>query len=415
MADFLLSVLFLNGNVQRPVADLACRRPVADLACRRPVTDVDVACRRPVADLACRRPVADLACRRPVTDVDVACRRPVADLACRRPVADLACRRPVADLACRRPVTDVDVPAPMQNYIRLNAPPPPPPAAAPASSLLLSSTSTSLILRIIILLIFTICLLFTISLRLFIILILLRPQRASRGAITSQYQKERNGKHSHGVARGGRPVKEKSPGRPKMQTPKNDKGEQELSVSTAKLSEVLDTLLDKLDDYPFDEAQGRPDQWNLKCPEFTALLGVDLQSDLLVGATGYGKVTIDINEVGPQTAEQEDIFTAFYRRKVESSADKRSVQVTTGGQLAEQHFHMQGKPLPGTGKTRRCQPQANLLDEKLSGRLLRKLMQMENRETFASMHDIGQRQKRPWVRRNVQAPDPDPSPSDQGH
>ncbi|KAI8506360.1 hypothetical protein Bbelb_157870 [Branchiostoma belcheri] len=39
------------------------------------------------------------------------------------------------------------------------------------------------------------------------------------------------------------------------------------------------------------------------------------------------------------------------------------------------------------------------------------LMQMENRETFASIHGIGQRQKRSWVRRNGQAPNPDPLPS----
>ncbi|CAH1242539.1 Hypp6816 [Branchiostoma lanceolatum] len=48
--------------------------------------------------------------------------------------------------------------------------------------------------------------------------------------------------------------------------------------------------------------------------------------------TGYGKVTIDINEEGPLTAEQEDTFTALYRRKAETSTDKGSVLVKTGGQ-----------------------------------------------------------------------------------
>ncbi|XP_066298261.1 V(D)J recombination-activating protein 1-like [Branchiostoma lanceolatum] len=301
------------------------------------------------------------------------------------------------------------------------------------------------------------------------------------------------------LARGGRTVKKRSPGRPKMKTPKatDDKVEQEQSTGTAKLSEELfQTLLDKLDDYPYDEARFEPicnlsaytcgicqsflylpietpcahifcfeciqksfeigktntigcaickaqvmqtdlkpvhrtwgscyTQLTFSCkncssqlrleqlkhhldcnskaevtvgPSSTPASHTSLQpvrvilvvppvasnpptvttssvvtssnptlsntstctssapstsstpstssapstsspssSQIVPGAappssTGYGKVTIDINEEGPLTAEQEDTFTALYRRKAETSTDKGSVLVKTGGQV----------------------------------------------------------------------------------
>ncbi|CAH1242529.1 Hypp6804 [Branchiostoma lanceolatum] len=58
----------------------------------------------------------------------------------------------------------------------------------------------------------------------------------------------------------------------------------------------------------------------------------DQQAATGIQRRGYGKVTIDINEEGPLTAEQEDTFTALYRRKAETSTDKGSVLVKTGGQ-----------------------------------------------------------------------------------